>query len=227
MGGSASSVSANSDGTKPVPRIGMTSASTASEGSVRPMLAAVIAVSAARGLSASSMPAGTAIGDREPERRRRQRDVNAAARRRTGRDARAMNCQASTSMAAGYAVRRRSQRSSDARRKVRGHRERAGGQRAGPDLRRVVVADAVEDQRAEAARVDVGRDDRDADHGDRRDAQPGDDDGQRERQLDARQDLAARSCPCRAPRRRRRPALRGCRSRRCGSGSSARTRPCR
>ena len=65
IGGSASSVSANSDGAKPVPSIGMTSASTASDGSVRPMLAVVIAASAARGLPASRDAGGNRDRDRD------------------------------------------------------------------------------------------------------------------------------------------------------------------
>ncbi len=46
IGGSASSVSAKSAGVNPVPSSGIISASTASDGSVRPTLAALIAKSA-------------------------------------------------------------------------------------------------------------------------------------------------------------------------------------
>ncbi len=53
----------------------MAMASTASEGSVRPMFAAEMAASAARRLSASSTPAGTRSRDRETERSRRQCDM--------------------------------------------------------------------------------------------------------------------------------------------------------
>ena len=60
IGGSASSVSANSAGAKPVPSSGITSARIASEGSVRPTLAALMATSAPRRLCATQMPTGTA-----------------------------------------------------------------------------------------------------------------------------------------------------------------------
>src|SRR5918993_1523440 len=129
IGGSASSVSANSDGANPVPSSGIASARTASEGSVRPTFAALIATSAPRRPPESSTPA-------EPALEARKRDVGA-------------------------------------------HGQRAGGDRTGPDLRRVVVADAGEDQRAQSAGVDVGRDDGNADDGDGRDPHAGDDDRQR------------------------------------------------
>ena len=53
IGGSASSESANRLGRKPVPSSGITSASTASDGSVRPTFATLIAANAARGRCAA------------------------------------------------------------------------------------------------------------------------------------------------------------------------------
>ena len=191
IGGSASSVSANSEGTNPVPSMGITSASTASDGSVRPMFAAVIAASAARRLSASSTPSGNAIGDGEAERRRRQRDVSVQRAEEPvgmGDD----ELPGFDEQHGGRPSGPTPQPALDRREaQVRGDRKRARRQRADPDLGREVVADAAEDQRSQAAGVDVGRDDGDADHGNRGDPESGHDHGQRQRQLDAGQDLAA------------------------------------
>src|SRR5690242_4252182 len=74
-------------------------------------------------------------------------------------------------------------------REIGDDRERARGERARPDLRRVIGRDPVEDERAESAGVDVGADGGDADDGDGRDPQPGHDDRQSERQLDADEHL--------------------------------------
>jgi hypothetical protein len=63
IGGSAMSVSATTEGRKPVPSSGIASASTAIEGSVRPMLAALIAASALAPRWAKCTPAGIATAD--------------------------------------------------------------------------------------------------------------------------------------------------------------------
>ena len=126
IGGSASSVSANSDGAKPVPSSGITSASTASEGSVRPMLASVIAASAARGLRGEPR--------RRPERRCAIAIASAAADSSTCAQSAAknrsgwarMNCHASTNSMADAPV--RAQHALEAREaQVGGDRERARG----------------------------------------------------------------------------------------------------
>ena len=66
IGGNARSVKAKSEGMKPVPSRGMTSASTASDGNVRPMFAAVMATSAARRAPESHTPIGSAMAIARP-----------------------------------------------------------------------------------------------------------------------------------------------------------------
>ena len=216
IGGNASNVSANRLGAKPVPRIGITSASTASEGTVRPMFAVAIAHCAARREPASATPAGTAIATAMASADADSAIcVHSADRKRSGWAT--MNCQASTkdvhSASPPHAALEPRQRP------VGADRQRARGQRPGPDLGRVVARDAAEDQRPQPARVHVRGDHGDADHRHGRNAQPCDDHRQCERQLDPAQDLAGRSSPSPSPRPRPRAAPRGCRRRRCGRGS--------
>ena len=80
------------------------------------------------------------------------------------------------------AARRR--RSTPPQRLVGGDRQQRGQHGAGHDLLAEILGDALEDDVAEPAGIDVGGDGGDRDLRDHGDADAGDDDGQRQRQLD-------------------------------------------
>ena len=112
----------------------------------------------------------------------------------------------------------------DEDRRGESHHAERGAEHAREPVARLVDDDVAEPAAAGDRGDRRGRDDRDGG-----DPDAGEEQRNRERQLDAPQDLAARSCPCRAPPRRRRGRRRRRRRRRSsGSGRSRarRARPC-